>query len=115
MIQGFKMKIFNLRIIVSLLLLSASFTACKKSQGTEKTGIIHLDGYLYNCLGCPGGPYDMVFTNDSIPYRIGNDLTPFGITTMSSFPISVTVTSKFDTDNANGTKSLIITSLKINK
>ncbi|MGI4728987.1 MAG: hypothetical protein ACRYGB_10485 [Janthinobacterium lividum] len=66
-------------------------------------------------MGCPGGPYDMVFTNDSIPYRIGNDLTPFGITTTSNFPISVTVTSKFDTNNANGTKSLIITSLKINK
>ncbi|RYE26640.1 MAG: hypothetical protein EOP45_03640 [Sphingobacteriaceae bacterium] len=117
------MKSLNLRSIVSLLLLSVAFTACKKSPNIEKpaksenteniagrTAVIHYD-VLFTCNSCPGSIYDIVFTNENFTYHIGNDLTPFGITARDSLPINVTVTSKHD----NATGMLVITTLKINK
>ena len=117
------MKIFNLRSIAVLLLLIMAFTACKKSQSieiisksqnteniAERNGVIHYD-VLFTCSSCPGSIYNITFTNDSILYHIGNDLTPFGITARDNLPMNVTVTSKLD----KTTGLLIITSLKINK
>ena len=107
------MKIQNLISIVSLLLLSVAFTACKKSQNIGRTGVI--DYYvIWGSINSPGRGYNIKFTNDSIPYHISNDLTPFGINTIanSNFPINVTVTSK--PDNAEPKNYVIITSLKIN-
>ena len=106
----------KLRTLMGLLLLSVAFTACKKSANTsnipEKTGVINLD-VLYTCNGCPGSAYDIRFVNDSTIYHISNDLTPFGITTSSKFPINVTVsTTSKNEPNAN---FLNVTALTMNK
>lgn len=119
------MKSLNLRSIASLLLLSVAFTGCKKSQNIEKlaksenteniaqrTGVI--DYYvIFGGMYSPGRAYTIKFPNDSIADQISNDLTPFGITATSNFPISVTVTTK--PDNTLPINFVTITTLKINK
>ena len=98
-----------------LLILCLVFAACKKSStpAFQSKGVITLT-ILYTCENCPGGGYYIKFNNDTAAaHHIDNDLTPFGVTPVSKFPLTVDVNWK--NDNATGAvaNSVIITALKV--
>jgi len=105
------MKSLQLKYLLGLGLVGLSFTTCKKSDNPERKGIINID-VLFTCNNCSGSSFDIKFTNDTTLYHISNDLTRFGITKGTAFPVNVTVNSK--PDNAAGSNFVIITALKIN-
>jgi hypothetical protein len=81
-----------LKYSLAVLTFSMPITSCKKSETLEKKGVINLD-VLYTCNACQGSSYDIKFSNDTLVYHIGNDLTQFGITPSANFPVNVTVNS----------------------
>jgi hypothetical protein len=115
------MKFLLIKCVACLLVLGMVYTACKKSSQTptfSSQGVITLN-ILFTCNGCPGGGYYIKFNTDTATlYHIENDLTPFGITTSSKFPINVNVNWKLDSNappaaNVAPGNHVIITSLKI--
>ncbi|HEX3385446.1 MAG TPA: hypothetical protein VHS53_09670 [Mucilaginibacter sp.] len=115
------MKTLLLTCGLALLVFGLTFSACKKSSSSQtfqSKGVITLN-LLFTCASCPGGGYYIRFSSDTATlYHIDNDLTPFGITTSSTFPMNVTATWKPDRNapqaaNVAAGDNVIITALKI--
>ncbi|HTD39776.1 MAG TPA: hypothetical protein VK671_04090 [Mucilaginibacter sp.] len=106
------MKKSILKFAVFLLLLSVVFVACKKSNEIPSHvnhGVITQD--FGECPIC-GGYFVKFDTDTSVIYRTLQDLTNFGVTVNSKFPIKATIGWKTDTA-IKVPHYITITSLKI--
>ncbi|HEY9002715.1 MAG TPA: hypothetical protein VIM89_15270 [Mucilaginibacter sp.] len=86
--------------LITLLFISAAFLACKKGHEQlpyhVNEGTITENFAYYDCATCGG--YFIKFTTDTSKfYRTFQDLSSFGVTDTSKFPLKVTIGWKPDT------------------
>ncbi|MGZ3766638.1 MAG: hypothetical protein ACXVA2_18385 [Mucilaginibacter sp.] len=89
------------------------FSGCKKNSSPTLHAQAKIIEHVSWCMAC--GTYFIKFNSDTTTlYRIANDLTPFGITSTSKFPIPVVVNWYWKPDStANTGKTVVITGIAI--
>src|ERR1700744_3893792 len=93
------MKSLILKLALFLLVIGVSFVACKKNNELPNhvnQGTINASFGYYTCAEC-GGYYIKFTTDTSTLYRTFQDLSAFGVSSNSKFPLQALIGWKADT------------------